>query len=65
VLIAHTVKGMGVEMAEFNYRWHTHAPEPAVADAMLRELARKYGYPEEGYSRLGAESDKDTFYRGE
>ena len=29
VVIAHTVKGRGVEMAEFNYKWHTHAPDPA------------------------------------
>jgi transketolase len=65
VLIAHTVKGKGVEMAEFNYKWHTHAPEPAVADQMLRELARRYGYPEEGYSRLGEDADKETFYKGE
>ncbi len=65
VLIAHTVKGKGVEMTEFNYKWHTHAPEPQVADQMLRELARRYGYPEQGYSRLGEESGKETFYKGE
>jgi transketolase len=39
-IIAHTVKGRGVEMAEFNYKWHTHAPGPDTADQMLRELAR-------------------------
>lgn len=65
VLIAHTVKGRGVEMAEFNYQWHTHAPEPEVADQMLRELARTYGRPEEGYSRLQAGEEKEAFYRGE
>jgi transketolase len=65
VIIAHTVKGKGVERAEFNYKWHTHAPEPPVADEMLRELGRRYGYPEEGYSRLGWETDKETFYKGE
>lgn len=64
-LIAHTVKGKGVEMAEFNYHWHTQAPEPEAADQMLRELARAYGRPEEGYSRLPAESGKEAFYRGE
>ena len=52
-------------MAEFNYKWHTHAPEPDVADRMLRELARRYGHPEEGYSRLGEDADKETFYKGE
>ncbi len=65
MIIAHTVKGRGVEMAEFNYKWHTHAPDPETADAMLRELARRYGYPEEGYSRLVGTVEKETFYGGE
>lgn len=65
VLIAHTVKGRGVEMAEFNYKWHTHAPDPETADQMLRELARRYGRPQEGYSRLGEPVKKETFYGGE
>jgi transketolase len=52
VIVAHTVKGRGVEMAEFNYKWHTHAPDPETADKMLRELARTYNRPEQGYSRL-------------
>jgi transketolase len=64
-LIAHTVKGRGVRMAEFNYKWHTQAPAPEVADRMLRELARQYGRPEEGYSRLGMPVQKETFYGGE
>jgi transketolase len=55
-IIAHTVKGRGVRETEFNYKWHTSHPPPEVADAMLRELARNYGRPEEGYSRL----DKST-----
>ena len=65
VIIAHTVKGRGVEMSEFNYKWHTHAPDPLTADKMLRELARRYGYPEQGYSRLGEVDRKETFYGGE
>lgn len=65
VVIAHTVKGKGVEMAEFNYRWHTHAPDPATADQMLRELARTYGFPEQGYSKLGEPEVKENFYGGE
>jgi transketolase len=65
VVIAHTVKGKGVEMAEFNPVWHTHAPAPEQADAMLRELARRYGFPEEGYSRLDHPDQKQVFYAGE
>jgi transketolase len=65
VLIAHTVKGWGVEMAEFNPKWHTHAPDPATADRMLRELATRYGRPSEGYSRLEMPVMKETFYGGE
>ena len=65
VLIAHTVKGMGVERAEFNYKWHTHAPEPETAEQMLRELARRYGKPEQGYSRYHLDVEKEVFYGGE
>jgi transketolase len=65
VIIAHTVKGRGIEMAEFNYKWHTHAPEPKIADTMLRELSRRYGRPEQGYSLLGKEPEKEVFYGGE
>ncbi len=65
VVIAHTVKGCGIERAEFNYKWHTHAPEPETADAMLRELSRRYGRPELGYSKLGDEREKESFYGGE
>jgi transketolase len=65
VVIAHTVKGRGVEMAEFNYKWHTHAPDPATADRMLRELSHRYGRPEQGYSRFMQDAAKETFYGGE
>lgn len=65
VIIAHTVKGRGLRIAEFNYKWHTQAPDPQAADDMLRELGRNYGKPQEGYSRLGWESKKETFYGGE
>ena len=65
VIIANTVKGRGVEMAEFNYKWHTHAPDPATADKMLRELARRYDRPEQGYSRYMSDDFKETFYGGE
>ena len=65
MIIAHTVKGRGVEQAEFNYKWHTHAPDPETADAFLRELSRRYGRPTEGYSRLHVGDDKEEFYGGE
>lgn len=65
VVIAHTVKGRGIEMAEFNFKWHTHAPEPEIADAMLRALSRRYNRPELGYSKLGDERQKESFYGGE
>ncbi|MFW6268891.1 MAG: transketolase [Bacillota bacterium] len=52
VIIAHTVKGKGLERAEFNYKWHTHAPEPELADKMLRELAQYYNMSEKGYSKI-------------
>jgi transketolase len=64
-VIAHTVKGKGIEQAEFNYKWHTHAPDPQTADAMLRELSRRYGKAEAGYSRLDQQDGKETFYGGE
>jgi transketolase len=64
-IIAHTVKGKGVERSEFNYKWHTHAPDPQTADEMLRELSRTYGKPEAGYSRLDWDVKKETFYGGE
>lgn len=65
VIIAHTVKGKGVERAEFNYKWHTHAPDPKTADAMIREMAITYGKPEIGYSKLEVETVKKSFYGGE
>ncbi len=65
VIIAHTVKGRGVEQTEFNYKWHTHAPDAATADVFLRELSRRYNQPEEGYSRLDDGTEKDEFYGGE
>jgi transketolase len=52
LIIAHTVKGRGIEETEFNYKWHTQHPAPEEADQMLRELSARYGKPIEGYSRL-------------
>lgn len=63
-LIAHTVKGRGLENAEFNYKWHTHAPDPEAADEMLKELARNYGHEELGYSKLNNGEAKDLSNAG-
>ncbi len=65
IIIAHTVKGRGVERAEFNYQWHTHAPDPQTADQMLKELAITYKRPVQGYSRINEPVKKETFYGGE
>ncbi len=65
VIIAHTVKGKGIERAEFNYKWHTHAPDPETADSMMHEISMTYGKPDEGYSRLNEKKVKSAFYGGE
>jgi len=65
VIIAHTVKGRGLAQAEFNYKWHTQAPDAETADQMLRELSLRYGREEEGYSRLVETQEKERFYGGE
>jgi transketolase len=46
VIVCHTVKGRGLEEAEFNYQWHTHAPRADKAAAFLAELNRSYGREE-------------------
>ena len=51
MVIAHTVKGMGIPEAEGRRRWHTHAPDPETADRMLLELAKAYGREPVGYTR--------------
>jgi transketolase len=61
VLVCRTIKGKGLEGAEDSHRWHTHAPDPATADALLRGLARMYGRPEEGYSRIDLPVKKERF----
>jgi transketolase len=62
LVIARTVKGRGLRIAENTYKWHPHSPNPEVADAMLRDLARNYGRPEEGYSRLGLPHEKEKLH---
>jgi transketolase len=60
-VIAHTIKGKGLVGYEDSHRWHTHAPDPQTADSLLRDLARHYGRPETGYSRLGERVKKEVF----
>jgi transketolase len=62
LVIARTVKGRGLTVAENSYKWHTHSPSPEAADAMLRDLSRNYNRPEEGYSRLGIPQEKEEFH---
>lgn len=60
-VIARTIKGKGLVGFEDSHRWHTHAPDPATADAMVRGLARMYGRPEHGYSRIDQPVKKEVF----
>ncbi len=60
-IIARTLKGKGLAGFEDSHRWHTHAPDPATADELLRGLARMYGRPERGYSRIDAPVKKEVF----
>lgn len=57
LIIAHTIKGLGVSWMELNSRWHTHAPLPKETDIALREISRHFNHPEEGYSRLGTDHE--------
>lgn len=61
VVIARTIKGKGLAGYEDSIRWHTHAPDPETADALLRGLARMYGRPEVGYSRKDLPVKKEAF----
>lgn len=61
VVIAHTVKGKGLAGFENSHRWHTHAPDPATADTLLRGLAEMYGRPPAGYTRRELPVKKETF----
>ena len=60
-VIARTIKGKGLAGFEDSIRWHTHAPDPETADALLRGLAKMYGRPEVGYSRKDLPVKKEIF----
>ena len=53
-IVAHTTKGQGLEEAEFNYQWHTHAPHREKARAFLEELNRTTGH-KGGFARTRAD----------
>jgi transketolase len=61
LIIANTVKGRGLVEAENSARWHTHSPSPAVADAMVRNLAAAYNRPQRGYSKVNEPVKKEFF----
>lgn len=58
VIIADTVKGRGVAECEFNYRWHTHAPDMDTANRFLKELALKWNQPYEPIEHMVKEKDR-------
>jgi transketolase len=64
VVIAHTVKGRGLPLAENSSRWHTHAPNVKTTETMLRELAAAYGRPYVPYSRADKPMKKEVFTVG-
>jgi len=55
-IVLHTVKGKGIRECEFDYRWHTHAPDIGKANEFLRELAARYGG---GYVPVTWQAEKD------
>lgn len=59
-IIAHTVKGKGVEDCEFNYKWHTHAPSINKANEFLKELAARYNKPLRELKVNSISKHKDT-----
>jgi transketolase len=61
VILARTIKGKGLAGFEDSHRWHTHAPDPRTADQLVRGLARMYGRPERGYSRIDLPVKKEVF----
>jgi transketolase len=63
-VIAHTVKGRGLRMAEGSSRWHTHAPNLETTEAMLRELADAYGREYVAYSKADLPVKKEVFAVG-
>ncbi len=44
-IISNTVKGRGIKECEFNYKWHTHAPDLEKAELFSRALDQYYDKP--------------------
>jgi transketolase len=61
VVIARTIKGKGLAGYEDSHRWHTHAPDPQTAGALLQGLAEMYGRPLTPYSRRDRPVKKEVF----
>ena len=61
-IVLDTVKGMGVPECEFNYRWHTHAPDIDTANRFLAELSKTYNRPKSVIEALV--KDVDTGLQG-
>lgn len=67
-IVAHTVKGKGVEECEFNCRWHTHAPSEAEARRFFDEMKTRYGKPKETLRDAGGVREEDgleSLFRGD
>lgn len=51
-IILHTSKGRGVDECEFNYQWHTHAPDLDTANRFLKKLSESYERPYNPITRI-------------
>jgi len=59
-IIAHTVKGKGIEECEFNYKWHGGSPDIEKAEMFLKELAQRYNKPYKDFKMLPLRKDNDS-----
>jgi transketolase len=63
-VIAHTVKGKGVDECEFNSAWHTHPPQAEQAQSFLNQLAQRYGYAPVVLDNQMREDEHNTLLAG-
>lgn len=59
-IIAHTVKGKGLTECEFNYKWHTHAPNLEKAKIFLYELYKNYEKEFCDFERIPEKIEEDN-----